>query len=81
MKGQGVGIMFFLFFYSVFVLVLVVLSWLVHDSLLCLFRCSFLAFFISGPFNYMFLVHENCCVCFVKLFRKSGFRSLTCGFP
>ena len=49
--GQGVGIIFFLFFFSVFVLLLIVLSWLVHDSLLCLFNCSFFAFFVSGPFN------------------------------
>ena len=26
-------------------------SWLVHDSFLCLFHCSFFAFFVSGPFN------------------------------
>ena len=26
-------------------------------------------------------VHGNCCVCFVKLFQKSGFWSLICGFP
>ena len=24
------------------------------------------------------LVHQNCCVCFVKLFQKSGFSSLLC---
>ena len=49
--GQGVGIIFFLFFFSVFVLLLIVVSWLVHDSLLCLFNCSFFGFFVSGPFN------------------------------
>ena len=48
--GDGVGITVFLFF-VVFVLLLIVLSWLVHDSLLCLFHCSFFAFFVSGPFN------------------------------
>ena len=32
-------------------LLLIALSWLVHDSLFCLFHCSFLAFFASGPFN------------------------------
>ena len=41
---------YFLNFCSVFVLLLI-LSWLVHDSLLCLFHCSFFAFFDSGPFN------------------------------
>ena len=44
------GIIFFLF-YSVFQLLVIVLSWFVHDSLLCLFNCSFFAFFDSGPFN------------------------------
>ena len=43
---QGVGIIFFLFF-----VLLIVLSWLVHYSLLRLFHCSFFAFFVSGPFN------------------------------
>ena len=28
-----------------------ILSWLVHGSLLCLFHCSFFAFFVSGSFN------------------------------
>ena len=44
--GQGVVI-----FFLSFVLLLIVLSWLVHDSLLCLFHCFFFAFFISGAFN------------------------------
>ena len=48
--GQEVGIIFFLFF-VVFVLLLIAVSWLVHDSLFCLFHCSFFAFFVSGPFN------------------------------
>ena len=26
-------------------------------------------------------MHRNCCVCFVKLFQKSGFWSLCCEFP
>ena len=41
----------FSIFFSVFVLLVIVLSWLVHDSLLCLFNCSFFAFFVCGPFN------------------------------
>ena len=45
--GQLVGIIFF----SVFVLLLIALLWLVHDSLLRLFNCSYFAFFVSGPFN------------------------------
>ena len=49
--GQWVGIRFVSIFCSVFVLLLIVLSWLVHDSLLHLCHCSFFAFFISGPFN------------------------------
>ena len=48
---QGVGIIFFSIFCSVFVVLLIVLSWLVHESLLCLFHCSFSAFFVSGPCN------------------------------
>ena len=48
--GQEVGI-FFSIFCSDFVLLLIALSWLVHDSFCCLFHCSFFAFFISGPFN------------------------------
>ena len=37
--------------------------------------------FVSAPFNWVLQVHGKCCVCFVKLFLKSGFRSLICGFP
>ena len=65
------GIMFFLFF-AVLLLLVIVLLWLVHDSLLCLFNCSFLPVFGSGPLNEVLLGHGNCCVCFVKLFQKSG---------
>ena len=46
MLGSGYHI--FSIFGSVFVLSLIVLSRLVHDSLLCLFHC---AFFVSVPFN------------------------------
>ena len=49
--------------------------------MLCLFLCSFFAFFVSSPFNQVLLVHRNCCTCFVKLFQKSGFWSLLCGCP
>ena len=28
-------------------------------------------FFVSGPFNWELLEHRNCCVCHVKLFKKS----------
>ena len=49
--GTGGGYHIFSIFCYVFVLLLIVLSWLVHDSLLCLFHCSFFAFFVSGPFN------------------------------
>ena len=45
-----VGYHIFSVFY-VFVLLLIVLSWVVHDSLLCVFHCSFFAFFVSGPLN------------------------------
>ena len=45
--GQGVGIIFFLLFFCFCAAVV----WLVYDSLLCLFNCSFFAFFVSGPFN------------------------------
>ena len=45
------GIILFLFFFC-FCAVVIVPSWLVHDSLLCLFNCSFFfGFFVSGPFN------------------------------
>ena len=49
--GQGGGYHIFSNFCSVFVLFLIFLSWWVHDSLLCLFHCFFVAFFVSGPFN------------------------------
>ena len=41
----------FSIFCSVSMLLLIVLSCLVHDNLLCLFYCSCFAFFLSGPFN------------------------------
>ena len=37
--------------FSVFVMLLIFLSWLVHDSLLCLFNCSFFTSFASVLFN------------------------------
>ena len=49
--GTGGGYHIFSKFFSVFVLLLIVLSWLAHDTLLCLFNCSCFAFFVSGPFN------------------------------
>ena len=70
---QGFDFILSLFFCLVFVLLLTVLSLLVHDSLLCLLHCFFFAFFVSDPFNQALLVHRNCCVCFVKLFKNSGF--------
>ena len=60
-------------FCSVFALLLIVVSWLAYDSLLCLFHCFFFAFFVSGPSNYALLEHGNCSVCFIKPFQKSGF--------
>ena len=41
---------YFYIFCFVFVLLLIVLSWLVHDSC-CVFLCFFFAFFFSGPFD------------------------------
>ena len=70
---------FSIFFF--FMLLVIVLSWLVHDGLLCLFNCSFFAFFVCDPFNKALLVHGNCCVCCVKLFEKSGSWLLLCRFP
>ena len=32
--------------------------------LFCPFLCSFIVFFVSGSFNFVLLVHRNCCVCF-----------------
>ena len=49
--GKGAGYQIFSTFCSVLVLLLIVLSWLVHDSLLCLCHRSFFAFVVSGPFN------------------------------
>ena len=66
--GPGGGYHIFSIFRSVFVLLLIVFSWLVHDSLLCLFQCSFFAFFVSGPFNQELLEHGKCDVYFFKLF-------------
>ena len=37
--------------FSVFLLLLIVLSWLVHDNLLCLLNSSIFAFFVSRLFN------------------------------
>ena len=55
MLGCGWGdrgwVSYFSYFPSVFVLLVIVLSWLVQNSLLYLFNCSFFAFFVSGPFN------------------------------
>ena len=56
-NGRG-WVSYFFHFFVVFLLLLIVLSWLVHDSLLCLFHCSFFAFFLSGPFNYALLVDQ-----------------------
>ena len=61
---------FFSIFCSVFVLLLIVLSWLLHDSLLCLFHCSFFAFFFSGPFNYA-LQSMEIVVCYFLNYFKS----------
>ena len=49
--------------------------------MLCLFDYSFFASFVSGAFNKVLLVHRKCCLCFVNLFKKSGVRSVVCGFP
>ena len=72
--GTGGGYHVFSNFCSVFVLLL-----FFHGCFLCLFQCSFFAFFVSGPFSQALLVHGNFSVCFLKLFQKSGFRSLICG--
>ena len=50
-RGRGGGYHIFSIFCPVFVLLLVFLSWVVHDSLLCLCQCSFFVFFVSAPFN------------------------------
>ena len=44
--GENVGISFSIFC-SVFVLLLIVVSWPVHESLLCLFPCSFFVLSLS----------------------------------
>ena len=49
---QGMDITFFSIFSSVFVLLLIVLSWMVHDSLLGLFHFSFFAFFVFCSFFF-----------------------------
>lgn len=53
--GFGCGdrgwVSYFSIFCSVFVLLFIILSRLVHDSLLCLFHRSFFAFFVSGLLN------------------------------
>ena len=48
---------------------------------LLLFLCSFLALFVSFPSYQALLVHRNCCSCCLKLFQRSRFWSLLCGFP
>ena len=49
--GTGGGYHIFPTFCSGFVLLLIALSWLISDSLFCLFHCPFFAFLVSGPFN------------------------------
>ena len=51
--GGGTGDEYHIFsiFCSVFLLLLIVLSWMVRDSLMCPFHCSFFAFFESGLFS------------------------------
>ena len=50
--GEAVGgYHMFPIFCSVFMLLLVFLSYLVHHSKLCFFHCSFFAFFLSGTSN------------------------------
>ena len=66
MKAGGYQI--FSIFRAVFVLLLIVLSWVVHDSLFFCFIAPFFPFFVSGSFNEALLVHGNWCVCFVKLY-------------
>ena len=48
--GAGGGYHIFSIFFPVIVL-LIVLSWLVHNILLCLFNCFCFAFFVSSPFD------------------------------
>ena len=66
-------------FCFVFLLLLFVLSWLIHDSCCVSFLVCFLLCLWS--FNQALLVCKNHCFCFVKLFQKSGFWPLLCGFP
>ena len=79
-KETGGGQHCFFIFPSAFVLLLIVLSWWVHDSSCACSIVSFFAFSFSDPFNWVLLVHGKCCF-FLKQFQKSGFRSLVCGFP
>ena len=75
MLGFGGGTMWVPYFYifcSIFVLLLIVLSWLVHDSC-CIFLSLFFTFFLSGLFNKVSLVPRSCCVCFVKIILKVRF--------
>ena len=76
--GRG-WVSYFHIFCSVIVLLFVIFSWLVHDS--CYVYCSFFASFVSGSFNLALPGRKNFCICFVKLFQKSGFWSLLCEFP
>ena len=74
------GYHIFSIFCSAFVLLLLVLSWLIHDSSCIGFiRHFMLSLSLACSFNQTLLVHRKC-VCFVKLFQKSGFGSLVCGF-
>ena len=51
MLGFGWGDTGSISFFYFLLFLLIVLSGLVPDSLLCLFPWSFFAFFVSGPFN------------------------------
>ena len=64
-------------FINIFLLLLIVHSWLLHDS--C-YVCFFISFLL--PFSLVPLIkHPFNCACYIKISQKSGFCSLLCRFP
>ena len=76
--GAGIVLQFLFLIFSLvllsFVLSCPLLLFLSDQNMITVVSVSLFfisSFFISGSFNQELLVHRNCCVCHVKLFRKS----------
>ena len=72
-EGQGTGIILLLFFFTCAFLLYSLMSSVpfLSDSCCVSFFVVVFFFFVSSRFNQESLVHRNCCVCHLKLFKKS----------